>query len=650
MARMIPEKINTGNLAERQVFRRLRDETPDNWVVFHSLHVLQEDRGAPGEDSPYARELDFVILIHSMVLYLEVKAGGKYYVKDRQWYNRRSEEVKDPVEQARSGAFTLLNDAAASVDISRLKFRYGVLLTNTKWPSEDERRLNKAGDIIQPYQDEGATWIENGVPRKPPGCLLIDGNTYQSEDEKAFFGALARYARVSGLTKRERRQLENPNFLGEVEMQKNDLQRFVAPSFTLRFVKVNRNVLRRANADLLELTEQQYNILNFAETNPRMMTEGAAGTGKTLLALELARRRHAKGERVALLCNTSNMVQWLRLQGLPKEVLVATLDPGSLTNIYFSNCPQLWDKYFQKIKRVYSEFPQNRKFKASNLGDPILRSRMDLEEKAYSSIVDEMVEDYGIHKQRPIDYLIVDEAHIACNESNIKAMNAILEGGITAGKWTIFGDFTSQNIELFSVGRDFRQELKRLYPHESVYGILTTNCRNALPIAEMTDYFVAEGTYDLDATFQVPGPEIKISYLKSKEEIPSAIDREVSALLKQKISPSQLVLLAMADLRDLTEIGALGTVLQFGGLKLRDVSDNYSSLSKSHLNFSDFQDFQGLESDVVILLSGIGELSEYFMNTLYTAISRAKVQLIILAHESQRELLVAALAHRVDRQ
>ena len=109
MAKMVPDKINTSNVTERQVFRRLRDETPDNWVVFHSLPVLQKDRDAPDEDSPYARELDFIILMRSMVLYLEVKGGIKYKVKDQQWYNWRGKKENDPVEQARSGMFALMN-------------------------------------------------------------------------------------------------------------------------------------------------------------------------------------------------------------------------------------------------------------------------------------------------------------------------------------------------------------------------------------------------------------------------------------------------------------------------------------------------------------------------------------------------------------
>lgn len=55
------------------------------------------------------------------------------------------------------------------------------------------------------------------------------------------------------------------------------------------------------NQELLRLTEEQKNLLDSLAEHPRAAIKGAAGTGKTVLAMEKARRM-ARGGRVALLC------------------------------------------------------------------------------------------------------------------------------------------------------------------------------------------------------------------------------------------------------------------------------------------------------------------------------------------------------------
>ena len=44
--------------------------------------------------------------------------------------------------------------------------------------------------------------------------------------------------------------------------------------------------------------------------NPRCLIEGAAGTGKTVLALEYSRRQVKKGNKVLLLCFNRLLGEW----------------------------------------------------------------------------------------------------------------------------------------------------------------------------------------------------------------------------------------------------------------------------------------------------------------------------------------------------
>ncbi|NCC94509.1 MAG: CPBP family intramembrane metalloprotease, partial [Opitutae bacterium] len=59
------------------------------------------------------------------------------------------------------------------------------------------------------------------------------------------------------------------------------------------------------------LTEDQMWMVDVAEANSRVICSGGAGTGKTFLALELARRWTATGLRVLLVCRSPWLRQWL---------------------------------------------------------------------------------------------------------------------------------------------------------------------------------------------------------------------------------------------------------------------------------------------------------------------------------------------------
>ena len=637
MATMIPKRIVTRNSTEDQVFRRLRDETPDSWVIFHSLHVLQKDREAPERDSPYARELDFVIVMRSIVLYLEVKGGSYYEVRGRQWYNQHGDEVGDPVEQARSGAFALLNDASRAINTSHLKFRYGVLFTNAGWPDSAPRRPNSRNII----PSEDGEWIENNVPRKPPGCLLIDGNTYRRGDRTELANALIKYAYITGLTKKERRQLGSGPYLSEVMLQRDDLQKFLAPEFSLRHVKVNRNVLERTNIELLELTEQQYAALRLAEYNPRLLIDGAAGTGKTLLAVELARRRQRKGERVGVFCTSPNMAHWLSQLGVPDDVeIVPFRQPSSVFNLLFgSDLSQVLPLRMRSIE-IDKQYEDTY---SSTIDDSLLddndfqmlhRAFLAARRDLMRDVVNEFTRNGG---EPPFDYVIIDEAQVLPSADSLMMVDASLVGGISGGQWTMFGDFSNQNTIFDTQALDLRDVLRESYLNIWAEDKLSVNCRNTQPIAETVSQFAAVNSYERDDAFQIPGPATKKVFYKDEDPVSKnwdILDSEIRALQKQGIRSEQIVVLFGFD----------GTVLddsrRYGAneLELKDISEDYASLSKSHLNTCHMQSFQGFESDVVILMPGTTERKETERQSLYTAVSRATSYLIVIANEELRSL------------
>ena len=60
------------------------------------------------------------------------------------------------------------------------------------------------------------------------------------------------------------------------------------------------------------LTARQARVLDLLRLQQRVQVLGGAGTGKTWLAVEQARRLAADGLRVALLCYSRGLARWLR--------------------------------------------------------------------------------------------------------------------------------------------------------------------------------------------------------------------------------------------------------------------------------------------------------------------------------------------------
>ncbi len=60
------------------------------------------------------------------------------------------------------------------------------------------------------------------------------------------------------------------------------------------------------------LTDEQYERLDAFEGTPRILCMGGAGTGKTFIAAEMARRHAAAGDRVLMTCASPVLAAYLR--------------------------------------------------------------------------------------------------------------------------------------------------------------------------------------------------------------------------------------------------------------------------------------------------------------------------------------------------
>lgn len=612
MPLMIPDEIpNTAPESEKVVFDNLKPAAhARNWVVLHSVYV----------DNPRnptrPLEIDFVILIpeYCAVICLEVK-GGYYEVRNRQWYRPYSDEpeVVSPPDQAKNAMFALKNQFQDSHfhRESPLSLECAVAFTDGETP---------AGQSL------------------PKSLAVLIGSSDATNPDK-LTKRLADHA-----ADRFRRISISPMAPQLAQIALDNLQSDLnPPQGTIMPETIFRSDLETLRPQLLRLTTDQLNSLKRVKLNPRCVIDGAAGTGKTVLAMELAQQRCNERETVALLCSNPHLSQrfeeWAKTHSRDNEGTVVAGTPATLPFWAFKADPILKDKHRRRLQNSPN---LERSLKFGYLDDQ------------WEQFIGETVKD--LRKTGIFDYLVVDEAQNLCDPVFLKLMDALLKDGLAGGRWTMFGDFTHQDIvyptELGRKGTDVLEDFGLYWANDR----LETNCRNTEEIATKVAMLV-----DIEAPPRsgVYGPDVQIEYFNSPEDLENLLDNLLSNWQNANFHPGQIILLSIG-------IGnEFDTEREYAGWKprnIREISEadfKYAegvvipgdSSLRNTLRYSDVYDFQGLESDVVILVLPITEdtvvleggitlpREKHLNRLLYTGMSRAKAMLVVVAHKNYQGTL-----------
>jgi len=270
MAHMIPATWTDRNVshAEGIVYRRLRDQTPDDWYACHSVGLTSHAH------KPWA-EIDFVVVGPFGVMCLEVK-GGRITVEDGNWTTNGIALKESPFQQAGGGAAALHRELAPHFpSLARAVVGYGVAFPDVTFdrqaPGVTQALVFDDRDLARPFE----TYIQ----RLAAHWLDYHGRT---EDR---FRPLSRGERTA-------------------------VMRYIAPSFDL--VPTLRARIAEAEAELLALTTNQSRVLRGLRSKDRAIVRGGAGTGKTLLAVDEALRFSAGGKRVLLCCRSRQLARYIR--------------------------------------------------------------------------------------------------------------------------------------------------------------------------------------------------------------------------------------------------------------------------------------------------------------------------------------------------
>jgi hypothetical protein len=261
-----------GKAAERLVVERLRAALPaDQFHLYPNAEWLGPMRdGGPARDG----EADLVIVNdENGLLVLEVKSGAPSRDSQQRWWIGGHELSRDPFSQARDSKYQLVRKLQALPD----------------WPPRTEPRAGHAialPDVDLASLPRGHVLLGADAPRE----LVLDAQALETpESIRRWVNAAYAY------------------WLGDgtrgVPLGANGLRlvdEILAPAWSLR--RLIRGRIEDDRADLLAASNEQALILNRTRSIRRLEVVGPAGSGKSMLAAEKARRLAREGYRTLLVC------------------------------------------------------------------------------------------------------------------------------------------------------------------------------------------------------------------------------------------------------------------------------------------------------------------------------------------------------------
>lgn len=552
MARMIPPTIaDDAAPGERAAFAALRDAPgTDDWIVFHSLaigrHVTQREG-----------EADFVVIAPGLgLLVVEVKshlrvqtnAAGQWKLGNDDWTDR------SPFTQA-SGEFHSIFHFLRQRALEPVAHPAGYAVWFTAiakqnippaigWP---EWAVLDASDLAQPA---------SAVRR-----VLAAVN----KDTAAKNGG---YRHVAGEPTAER-----------VDRVRDAL----VPSFDAEIKPAE--LRRRREQELSLFTADQVRSLNLISRVPRVLVEGPAGTGKTYIAAEAARRHASAGERVLV-------VMFNRLLEGHLRSALADVNGVTATRLHAE---------MERVGGVTS--PANGDADWYNTNLPLAAL-----EKATESGFDP-----------PYDYLIVDEAQDIASDLNLDFLDTMLVGGLSDGRMLLLGDFSNQNIFRSGID-DGRETIERRVP--GIVPIdLDTNCRNRRDIGEWAER--ASDRSGICKEFRrdgVAGNAVEVRLFASKADEVNMLDDVIRGLRAEGYGPKDVVILA--PYRDSAAQRAIDQKISVStlGSGIRDTS---------YIRWGTIHEFKGMEAPAVILTDIAGN-SARLPDLIYAGATRAQDRLVVL--------------------
>jgi Cdc6-like AAA superfamily ATPase len=574
---LIPDNIDKfDSVGEKLLYLKFKNDISSaNFYVLHSLFTNYHIKNISGE-------LDFLVLAPGHGFFaIEVKhgkvwrTGGKWHFENKK--REVTEKFKSPFAQVDGTMNSVRNfilkklekNEKAHAHFSKILFGTGIAFTGMN-------------DFID-FGTEGHPWqVFTRSSLNIPISYFIDSLSkgwHNVNKDKYFY---------------------NVNLSRPSNEDCKMIVKLLRGDFDIDYSDVNK--INDNDQLIEEYTKEQFSLLDFVNYNSRCLVQGGAGTGKTLMALELVRRNIVAGKKVAFFC-------FNRKLGDKLNVSVNEIKGFNSLGAYVGTLHS-----FLSLGTDL-DIPEGEK-EITNFFTDILP-------------LDFLLRNEAVDESNKFDILIIDEAQDLISSNYLEVFDSLLKGGISRGSWIFFGDFSNQAIYL-------NQPIEALDLLGSTTNFikfppLNINCRNTKKIAIQNTLLTGTEKPEFNK-HSFEGEEI-VNKFPTKNKRSECVEEIIEDFIKRKIPLQKITLLSPKRL----ESGFMAS------------SEKLNSWIEQGLTFSTVQSFKGLENTFIILFDFDQLVTDESQRLLYIGISRAKQKLYIVLNNELQEEYQKLIASNVNK-
>lgn len=572
MARMIPSFIDESTPpGERDVFSLLASG-PDDWVVLHSLELAPWNRGL-------RTEIDFVVIIPDLgILCIEVKSHLSIVFDGQRWHP--SAIRRSPFKQAADGRFTFY------------------------------RRMRELAPRLKHVPIVSCCIFTRSNFDLTPNLSVAP---WELMDARSFHAISSSEAFCTDIRARVRKSIDVDERLYPLlnALSLHDMDTLIESSVPIQKYRPNarEEISQREELVARILLDQQKPVVHLSEYNDRIIVSGGAGTGKTLIAMEVAQWKAEEGYRVALLCFNKLVGDWM-LQRISQDGQIPpTLVIGPTIRI-------LADLTGVAIPKVPTR---------------------DYWEKDLPQQLEELIKDPDLKAISDFDYMIVDEAQdILARPRLWQCLTMFLRGGLENGMFVLFGDFDHQVLQ------DHEQMERQLKTIEAVSRPvrwhLSENCRNYRIVGETALRLGGMSPSVYTGYLRSGGGQqnYDIYFYKNHDDQLSKLRQWLKEFKALGYKAAEVTLLSFRS-----DESSSAAALRNAGYKVQPAWQSGKGIA-----YSSVHAFKGLENKIIILSDVVLKDNEFHRDLFYTGMTRATECVRVLCDVNSEAVLCGWLGEK----